>query len=112
MSTHPNRRGSTCHHNTPDTSAAIPFMIATTRAMTCPIPVIDGGRMCRAPLCGSALQARDTTERQVLRDYLPAIVFLGIGSLLGALFVSAGSLFGPKRKTKPTTYQRDPYESG
>jgi NADH-quinone oxidoreductase subunit A len=36
---------------------------------------------------------------------------VGIGSLLGALFVSAGSLFGPKR-AKPTTYQRDPYESG
>jgi NADH-quinone oxidoreductase subunit A len=48
----------------------------------------------------------------VLRTYLPAIIFVGIGSLLGALFVSAGSLFGPKRKTKPTTYQRDPYESG
>lgn len=48
----------------------------------------------------------------MLRTYLPAIVFVVIGSGLGALFVSAGSLFGPKRKTKPTTYQADPYESG
>ena len=48
----------------------------------------------------------------MLRTYLPAIVFLGLGSLVGALFVSASSLLGPKRKTRPTTYQADPYESG
>ena len=48
----------------------------------------------------------------MLRTYLPAIVFVGLGSLVGALFVSASSLLGPKRKTRPTTYQDDPYESG
>jgi NADH-quinone oxidoreductase subunit A len=48
----------------------------------------------------------------VLRTYLPAIVFLVLGGLVGALFVSASSLLGPKRKTPPTTYQTDPYESG
>jgi NADH-quinone oxidoreductase subunit A len=47
----------------------------------------------------------------VLRTYLPAIVFLGLGGLVGALFVTAGSFLGPKPKT-PTTYQADPYESG
>ena len=47
----------------------------------------------------------------MLRTYLPAIVFLCLGGLVGALFVSAGSLIGPKPKT-PTTYQADPYESG
>ena len=47
----------------------------------------------------------------MLRTYLPAIVFLCLGGLVGALFVSAGSLLGPKPKT-PTTYQADPYESG
>jgi NADH-quinone oxidoreductase subunit A len=47
----------------------------------------------------------------VLRTYLPAIVFLVLGGLVGALFVSAGSLLGPKPKT-PTTHQADPYESG
>jgi NADH-quinone oxidoreductase subunit A len=48
----------------------------------------------------------------VLRTYLPAIVFVGLGTVVGALFVSASSLLGPKRKTRPTTYQADPYESG
>jgi NADH-quinone oxidoreductase subunit A len=47
----------------------------------------------------------------VLRTYLPAIVFVCLGGLVGALFVTAGSLIGPKPKT-PTTYQADPYESG
>ena len=47
----------------------------------------------------------------MLRTYLPAIVFLGLGGLVGAAFVTAGSLLGPKPKT-PTTYQGDPYESG
>jgi NADH-quinone oxidoreductase subunit A len=48
----------------------------------------------------------------VLRTYLPVIVFLGLGSLVGVLFVSASTWIGPKRKTRPTTYQADPYESG
>jgi len=48
----------------------------------------------------------------VIRTYLPAIVFLGLGTLVGILFVSVSSLIGPKRKTRPTTYQGDPYESG
>ena len=48
----------------------------------------------------------------MLRTYLPAIVFLVLGGLVGALFVSASSLLGPKRKTPPTTYQTDPYECG
>ena len=48
----------------------------------------------------------------MLRTYFPAIVFLVLGGVVGALFVSASSLIGPKRKTRPTTYQSDPYESG
>ena len=48
----------------------------------------------------------------MLRTYLPAIVFVGLGSVVGALFVTASTLLGPKRKTRPTTYQADPYESG
>ena len=47
----------------------------------------------------------------MLRTYLPAIVFLVLGGLVGTLFVTAGSFLGPKPKT-PTTYQADPYESG
>jgi NADH-quinone oxidoreductase subunit A len=48
----------------------------------------------------------------VLRTYLPAIVFLGLGTIVGALFVTASSLLGPKRRTRPTRYQAEPYESG
>ena len=48
----------------------------------------------------------------MVRTYLPAIVFLGLGTLVGILFVSVSSLIGPKRRTRPTTYQGDPYESG
>jgi NADH-quinone oxidoreductase subunit A len=48
----------------------------------------------------------------VIRTYLPAIVFLVLGTGVGILFVSVSSLIGPKRKTRPTTYQGDPYESG
>jgi NADH-quinone oxidoreductase subunit A len=47
----------------------------------------------------------------VLRDYLPAIVFVLLGGLVGGAFISAGSLLGPKPKA-PTNYQGDPYESG
>ena len=47
----------------------------------------------------------------MLRTYLPAIVFVGLGGLVGALFVTAGSFLGPKPKT-PTSYQAEPYESG
>jgi NADH-quinone oxidoreductase subunit A len=47
----------------------------------------------------------------VLRTYLPAIVFVVLGGLVGTLFVTASSFLGPKPKT-PTTYQADPYESG
>ena len=47
----------------------------------------------------------------MLRTYLPAIVFVGLGGLVGAFFVTAGSFLGPKPKT-PTSYQADPYECG
>jgi NADH-quinone oxidoreductase subunit A len=47
----------------------------------------------------------------VIRTYLPAIVFLGLGTILGAVFVSINSLLGPKkvRRRQATT---EPYESG
>jgi NADH-quinone oxidoreductase subunit A len=45
----------------------------------------------------------------VLRDYLPAIVFLILGGLVGALF-SVLNLFLGKRK--PNRSKSDPYECG
>jgi NADH-quinone oxidoreductase subunit A len=49
---------------------------------------------------------------RVLRSYLPAIVFVGLGTIVGAFFVAMNSLFGPKRKRTPTSYKEDPYECG
>jgi NADH-quinone oxidoreductase subunit A len=47
----------------------------------------------------------------VIRAYLPAIVFVGLGTILGLAFATLNSLLGPKPK-----YARaatgDPYESG
>jgi NADH-quinone oxidoreductase subunit A len=48
----------------------------------------------------------------VLRTYLPAIVFVGLGTLVGALFVTMNSWFGPRRQRRPTTFKEDPYECG
>ncbi len=48
----------------------------------------------------------------MLRSYLPAIVFVGLGTIVGSLFVALNSLFGPKKKRTPTTSKQDPYECG
>jgi NADH-quinone oxidoreductase subunit A len=49
--------------------------------------------------------------RDVIRAYLPALVFVGLGVILGAVFAVANSLVGPKpRYRRPST--ADPYESG
>ena len=47
----------------------------------------------------------------MIRTYLPAIVFLGLGTILGAVFVSINSVLGPKgvRRRRAT---EEPYESG
>lgn len=48
----------------------------------------------------------------MLRSYLPAIVFVGLGTIVGSLFVALNTLFGPKKKRTPTTSKQDPYECG
>jgi NADH-quinone oxidoreductase subunit A len=45
----------------------------------------------------------------VIRSYLPAIVFLLLGGLVGAAFATLNSLFGPRRAMKA---KQDPYECG
>jgi NADH-quinone oxidoreductase subunit A len=45
----------------------------------------------------------------VLRSYLPAIVFLALGGLVGGAFAFLNTLFGPRRKIPSKT---DPYECG
>jgi NADH-quinone oxidoreductase subunit A len=45
----------------------------------------------------------------VLRDYLPAIVFLILGGLVGALFSVLNIFFGKRR---PNRSKQEPYECG
>jgi NADH-quinone oxidoreductase subunit A len=47
--------------------------------------------------------------RRVLRSYLPAIVFLVLGGLVGGAFAFLNTLFGPRRRISSKT---DPYECG
>jgi NADH-quinone oxidoreductase subunit A len=45
----------------------------------------------------------------MLRAYLPVLVFTGLGALVGAAFVTANALLGPKR---PGKVKSEPYECG
>ena len=47
----------------------------------------------------------------MIRSYLPALVFVGLGSVLGLVFAFANALLGPKnvRRQEATA---DPYECG
>ena len=47
----------------------------------------------------------------MIRSYLPALVFVGLGAILGLIFVTANSLLGPKRRPAARS-QGDPYECG
>jgi NADH-quinone oxidoreductase subunit A len=46
----------------------------------------------------------------VIRSYLPALVFVGLGSLIGLVFAVANTYLGPKRRSAQA--QGDPYECG
>ena len=47
----------------------------------------------------------------MIRSYLPALVFVGLGTILGLVFVVLNSLLGPRRQ-RARRAQADPYESG
>jgi NADH-quinone oxidoreductase subunit A len=47
----------------------------------------------------------------VIRSYLPALVFVGLGSVLGLVFAFANALLGPKRFQRQEA-TADPYECG
>ena len=49
------------------------------------------------------------TLAQVLKSYVPALVFLALGIGVGLAFTMLNSLLGPKR---PSKTKSDPYESG
>ena len=48
----------------------------------------------------------------MLQSYLPAIVFLALGTLVGAAFTVLNTLFGPKRTSRARATRDDPYECG
>jgi NADH-quinone oxidoreductase subunit A len=48
----------------------------------------------------------------VLRTYAPAIVFLGLGTIVGLAFAVLNSLVGPKRSGRNRKAKQDPYECG
>jgi NADH-quinone oxidoreductase subunit A len=67
----------------------------------------DAGRP--APL------VRRTPHQQVLKSYLPILVFAVLGITVGGLFAMLNHLIGPKKPAKPTAASRrqgEPYESG
>ena len=45
----------------------------------------------------------------MIRTYLPAIVFLGLGAIVGTAFAMLNTFFGPRRAIKA---KQDPYECG
>lgn len=45
----------------------------------------------------------------MLTDYLPILIFIILGLILGAALLGAGALFG---KRNPSTAKNDPYECG
>jgi len=47
----------------------------------------------------------------VIRSYLPALVFIGLGTLIGLVFAMANSLLGP-RVARHRAATDDPYECG
>jgi NADH-quinone oxidoreductase subunit A len=46
----------------------------------------------------------------VIRSYLPALVFIGLGAILGLVFAVLNSFVGPR--TRHRAAQVDPYECG
>jgi NADH-quinone oxidoreductase subunit A len=46
----------------------------------------------------------------VIRSYLPALVFVGLGTILGLVFAVLNSFIGPRKPVRESTV--DPYECG
>ncbi len=46
----------------------------------------------------------------MIRSYLPALVFVGLGTILGLVFAVANSFVGPRKQVRQST--TDPYECG
>ena len=63
----------------------------------------------------SAAQTARSNQIQVLKSYLPILVFAGLGLLVGTAFAMLNHVIGPSRPRRPTAASRrqaEPYESG
>src|SRR3712207_4736805 len=54
-------------------------------------------------------QAGITSPAAMLKSYVPALVFVGLGTGVGALFTYLNTVLGPRR---PTRTKQEPYECG
>ena len=45
----------------------------------------------------------------MLKSYLPVLVFLGLGTIVGLAFTTLGRILGPRR---PSEVKKEPYECG
>src|SRR5947209_6670126 len=59
-------------------------------------------------LC-SNLSQRVVSSRAVLKSYIPALVFLALGTIVGGAFSYLNAVLGPRR---PNRVKSQPYESG
>jgi NADH-quinone oxidoreductase subunit A len=48
----------------------------------------------------------------VIRSYLPALVFVGLGAAIGLVFAFGNALLGPRNLRPPPKATADPYECG
>ncbi len=70
---------------------------------------------CETTSGGDSRPDVDLTKTQVLKSYLPIIVFAFLGLTVGSAFAMLNHLLGPKKPKRPTAASRrqaEPYESG
>jgi NADH-quinone oxidoreductase subunit A len=48
----------------------------------------------------------------VIRSYLPAIVFVGLGTIVGATFAVLNTYLGPRGRGRDRRAKQEPYECG
>ena len=60
-------------------------------------------------LCNELPQTGDITAPHVLKSYLPALIFIGLGTVISLVLVSLNSVLGPRR---PSKVKEEPYECG
>jgi NADH-quinone oxidoreductase subunit A len=72
---------------------------------------MDSGQPMRpSSLSNTPSQTSAITPDRVIRSYLPALIFVGLGTALGLVFAVINSFIGAKPRKRAAKF--DPYESG